>query len=149
MKKTASKSTKAIIKNMVLFAVGAFGYYTLEVIYRGFSHPSMAVCGGICLIGIYTINRKMPNARLLPKALLCSLFITAVEFLAGCIINLWLGWNVWSYAALKFNLLGQVSLLFTFIWFLLSLIICALIGFMSRIKRRLYYKKKTEQIAPF
>ena len=47
---------------------------------------------------------------------------TLFEFVVGCLVNLCLDWNVWDYSHLPFNILGQVSLVFTFIWCGLSLI---------------------------
>lgn len=49
-----------------------------------------------------------------------SFIITAVEFLSGCVINLWLGWDVWDYSNLPFNVLGQVCLPFMALWVFLS-----------------------------
>ena len=49
-----------------------------------------------------------------------AVIITAVEFLSGCIINLWLGWNVWDYSGMPFNILGQICIQFTFLWFFIS-----------------------------
>ena len=42
--------------------------------------------------------------------------ITVVEFVSGCIINLWLGWNVWDYSHIPLNILGQICLPFFFAW---------------------------------
>ena len=101
------------IKTPLLFFCGGIAYYLIEVLFRGHSHWSMAICGGTCLVGIYYINRRLSDFSYAIRALICSLLITAVEFLAGCIVNLWLGWNVWSYNSLPFNFLGQISLVFS------------------------------------
>ena len=44
--------------------------------------------------------------------------ITIAEFITGCIVNLWLGWNVWNYTTLDF--LGQISVGSSILWFFLS-----------------------------
>ena len=49
-----------------------------------------------------------------------AVIITVLEFVTGCIVNLWLGWNVWDYSELPFNILGQVCLYFFFAWFFIS-----------------------------
>lgn len=46
--------------------------------------------------------------------------ITTVEFIAGYIINIRLGWDVWDYSELPFNLMGQICLPYMGLWFLLS-----------------------------
>ena len=40
-----------------IFVTGAIGYCTLEILWRGYTHPSMGIAGGLCLIGIYYISR--------------------------------------------------------------------------------------------
>lgn len=54
------------------------------------------------------------------QMLIGAIVITTLEFVCGCIVNLWLGWNVWDYSNMPFNLLGQICLPFTVIWFFLS-----------------------------
>ena len=129
------------LKIPLLFLVGGIVYYFIEVLFRGHSHWSMGICGGICLVGIYLINEKFSNLSYAVRALICSGFITAVEFAAGCIVNLWLGWNVWSYNNLPLNFMGQVSLLFSCIWFFLSFGVCWII---STIEKKIPLQKAKE-----
>ena len=51
-----------------------------------------------------------------------STIITVLEFITGCIVNLWLGWNVWDYSNLPLNLLGQICLPFSTLWYFISAI---------------------------
>lgn len=108
----------------LLFAAGAVSYYTLEILFRGFSHWTMAICGGLCLCLIFEINRAFSTRSLLLRALLGALTITVVEFFTGCIVNLGLHWNVWDYSHLPFHIFGQISLTFSSLWFLLCIPIC-------------------------
>ena len=105
----------------LLFLFGAVGYYLIEIAFRGYSHWTMALCGGICLCLIYLTNRRLARRSLLLRALLGALIITAVEFVAGCILNLWLGLGIWNYTEVPLNLWGQICLPFFVLWFLLSL----------------------------
>ena len=116
--------TRKITQTAVLFLAGGIGYYLIEVTFRGHSHWTMGLCGGLCLVGIYFINLKFSHLSYITRAAMCSGLITTVEFLAVCILNLWLNLGIWDYSSLKYNLLGQISLLFSCIWFALSLIIC-------------------------
>lgn len=109
---------------LILFSVGAVGYYSLELAFRGFSHWSMALCGGVCICLIFLTNRKLSRLPLLVRALVGALIITAVELVAGCILNLWLGWGIWNYSQLPLNLWGQITPVFSAIWFLLCIPVC-------------------------
>ena len=108
----------------VLFFIGG-GLYTLfELLWRGYSHWTMFVVGGLCFILIGYLNEhkytwEMPLAR---QALISAVIITVIEFLTGCIVNLWLKWNVWDYSGLPFNLFGQICLYYFLLWVPLSVL---------------------------
>lgn len=106
---------------MAFFMFGAIGYPMLECLWRGYSHWTMAVAGGTCAAILYAISRL--ELSLVAKAMLGCLAITAVEFVAGCIVNLRLKMQVWDYSALPFNLMGQVCLRFCVIWFVISFMV--------------------------
>lgn len=54
------------------------------------------------------------------QSAICGLAITAVEFIAGLIINIWLGMNVWDYSAMPGNIMGQICPQFLAMWVGLS-----------------------------
>lgn len=101
------------------FTIGAAAYSLIEILWRGYTHWTMTITGGFCMVMLMFIS-TLSLARPL-KWLLGAVSITAVEFAVGCIVNLRLGWAVWDYSDLPLNLFGQVSLLFTLVWFLLSI----------------------------
>lgn len=113
------KYIKHILKLLVLSLIGGAIYYGIECIWRGYSHWSMAILGGICFIAVGSINElfswEMPMWK---QCLIGAIVVTILEFITGCIVNLWLGWNIWHYE--RFDILGQICLPFTFFWFLLS-----------------------------
>lgn len=118
-------------KRLYIFITGGFVYSALEVLYRGFTHWSMAVTGGVCLLLLYEVFTRMSYLALWRKCLLGSLIITAAEFTAGNIVNLVLKWNVWDYSHIPLNLFGQVCLPFTALWFVLCIpakLICDLLN---------------------
>ena len=47
---------------------------------------------------------------------------TALEFITGCIVNLWLGWDVWDYSDMPGNLMGQICPQYTLLWAVLVLV---------------------------
>ncbi len=103
---------------ILVYAAGGLLYALLELLWRGWTHWTMVLCGGACFLLMYLISAlPVPLAR---KWLLCAAAITAVEFCTGCLVNLRLGWKIWDYSGLPFNLLGQVCPHFVLLWLALS-----------------------------
>lgn len=110
-----------LIKHLVLFLIGGVVYFLIETLYRCYSHWTMFILGGICFICMGLINEVLSwETPLWKQALIGGAITTLLEFITGCIVNLWLGWNVWNYT--KFDILGQVCLPFFFIWCVLSIV---------------------------
>lgn len=114
-----------------LLAVGGAGYYALELACRGFSHWSMAICGGVCLSAIYHINGKLRHRSVWLRAVLGATVITAVELVCGCLVNLTFHQKVWDYSHLPLNLWGQICLPFSLLWMALCLPLCAVCSFID------------------
>ena len=93
----------------------------IEIIWRGYTHWSMGICGGICFLGIYIFEIVKNDCHIFQKCLFGSLFITANEFITGCIVNLFLDWKIWDYSGQIFNILGQVCVLYSILWFFLCI----------------------------
>lgn len=109
------------LKILTIWATGAFSYGIIEIIARGYTHISMGVLGGICLVLIGMIDQKFGfQIPLLFQMFISSLIITVLEFATGMIVNVWLGIGVWDYSHIPMNFLGQVCLPFCIIWFFLS-----------------------------
>ncbi|NLL00385.1 MAG: hypothetical protein GX271_06965 [Clostridiales bacterium] len=109
------------LKYILLFLIGGFAYGGIEIIFRGYSHISMMIAGGICFILIGLINEVFPDdIAFIKQMAISAIIITVVEFITGLIVNVWLGLKVWDYSELRFNFMGQISMLYTLIWFLLS-----------------------------
>ncbi|MBQ8140846.1 MAG: hypothetical protein IJ038_04020 [Clostridia bacterium] len=123
--KKTPRAERHPVREATLFLVGGLGYYGMEVIFRGYSHWSMALCGGICLCSIFHVNKRMKNKNIGIRALAGAGIITTVELICGCIVNLMLGWRVWDYSHLPMNILGQICLPFTLLWFGLCFPVCA------------------------
>ena len=111
---------KRIRENTFLFIIGGGLYSLLEVLYRGFTHWTMTITGGACLILMYRADMKLETSRLWKKCLIGSGIITSLEFIVGCIVNRIFKLDVWDYSKSPFNVLGQICLPFSFIWFLIS-----------------------------
>lgn len=111
-----------ILKSLILFIIFGFMYCGIEILWRGYTHPSMFVVGGLCCLLVGLINEITPKMPMIWQCLLSSLIIITIEFISGCFLNLYLGLGVWDYSNQPFNLWGQICLSFTFIWFFLSYI---------------------------
>ncbi len=105
----------------IMFLIGGIGYNLIEILWRGYTHISMFFAGGICFNAFAAISNNSAKRRPFFLAALGALTVTAVEFITGCIVNLWLKKKVWDYSSMPFNLLGQICPLFTLLWGLLSL----------------------------
>jgi uncharacterized membrane protein len=118
---------KTLFEYIFLFLVGGSVYYLIETLYKGItkgdpSHWSMFILGGICLVLVGLINQFYLtwNMSVIKQMFIGACIITTLEFITGCIVNLYFRWNVWDYSHLPLNLLGQICLPFSVIWFFLS-----------------------------
>lgn len=108
-------------KHGVLALIGGVIYGALEILIRGHTHWTMVILGGVCFVAIGLINEIIPwEMPLAAQMLIGAIIITALEFGCGCIVNLWLGWDVWDYSKLWGNFLGQICPLYSVIWFFVS-----------------------------
>ena len=114
---------KSIKQSFLIFSVGGVGYGLLEILWRGYTHPTMAFVGGLCFLLIILINRRFTRKPLTFRAILCSCAISLVELISGFIINIILKLDVWDYSNRFFNIFGQICLLYSVLWFFLSLAI--------------------------
>ena len=112
-----------IKKHLILGTIGGLIYVLLELIWRGYSHWTMFILGGTCFVLLGLINEILDwDTPLTLQMLIGCTVITVLEFITGCVVNLWLGWNVWDYSDIKFNILGQISLFSSIGWYFISLV---------------------------
>lgn len=117
---------KRLYKYVTLLFVGGGLYVLMELIWRGKSHWTMFLLGGLCFIGLGLINEIIPwDMPLWRQILIGACIVTGLEFLTGCIVNLWLGWAVWDYSRLPGNILGQICPQFFVLW--LPVVLAAII----------------------
>ena len=110
-----------------LFLFGGVGYGCVEILCRGYTHWSMALTGGFCLLLMERISSRMARSSLFLQALAAAAAVTAVELAVGLVVNRWLGWGVWDYGDRPLNLFGQICPLYSLFWYLLSLPALALL----------------------
>lgn len=109
-------------KYLFLLIIGGDTYYLIEILYRGYSHSSMFLVGGICFILCGLLNEVFSwDTPLWKQMFTCAIIISLVEFVSGYILNIKMGLGIWDYSDLRWNIMGQISLVFSFMWFFLSL----------------------------
>ncbi len=109
-----------MISFFVCFILGGGAYIGLEYLWRGRSHISMFITGGLAFSLLSSIFARYPMP-LLYKCITGALLITALEFAAGYIVNIRLKLNVWDYSEKPLNLYGQICPQYTLLWAGLSL----------------------------
>lgn len=118
-----NKIIKSVFKYLILGNIGGIIYVFIELLYRGFSHWTMYIVAAISFILIGLINEYISwDMKLWKQMLIGACIVTFMEFISGYIINIKLGWQVWDYSNLPFNIMGQICLPFSIIWFFISLV---------------------------
>ncbi len=113
-----------IWKRTVLFYLGGMLYTALELMWRGWSHGSMFLLGGLCFLMIGAMERT--SLPLPARATLDAGMVTALELGCGLVVNR--QFLVWDYRHLPLNFQGQICLPFTLLW----IPVCLLGAFLYR-----------------
>ena len=108
-----------IWKCVLRFYAGGAAYLILELLFRGRSHGSMFVAGGLCFLLIGHLGAVTPRLRLPARAVVGAGIVTMVELAAGMLVNR--DFRVWDYRPQPLNFMGQICPLFTALWIPLSL----------------------------
>ena len=132
-----------VLKEFIIFIIFGLMYVTIELLYRGHTHYSMFIVGGICGVLIGLINDNTPDMPLLPQCVLGAVIITVIELLTGLFLNVYLGLNVWDYSNQPFNFMGQICPQFCIIWCVLSILVIRIDDWLKEkvLKRRLHNGK--------
>lgn len=118
---------KKTIEYAVLFVIYGTIYFSIEIMYRGYSHWSMWLLGGLCGVLVGLINEILSwKTPLCIQVTIGGCIVTVLEFIVGVIVNIILKLNVWDYSAMPLNVLGQICIPFTILWILLS-VVCILV----------------------
>ena len=104
-------------KQCVLFYLGGSAYLILEFLWRGFSHGSMFLLGGLCFLLIGRL--RLPKVPLAGRLIVSAAIITGLELLTGLLVNR--QYTVWDYRGLPYNYLGQICLIYSLLWIPVSL----------------------------
>lgn len=110
-----------LARNSLKCLFGGVGYGLIEVIWRGYTHPSMVITGGLCFAMICAVNGRLSRCSLLLRSAACTVGVTLTEFCVGMLVNHVWNMGVWDYSDKWMHLLGQICPLYTALWFGLCL----------------------------
>lgn len=111
--KVSVRVAKRISESMFLWVTGGCIYYFMEITFRGFSHWSMFVVGGLVLVFCTFQGMAMRwKEGLWIQVFRGTVLVASLEFLTGIIVNKWLGLGVWDYSDQPWNLWGQICVPF-------------------------------------
>ena len=116
---------------ILVFLLGAAAYGMIEVLFRGYTHWTMVITGGACVLTLYYLQDWLLAQPLVIGALTGAVIITIYEFCVGLIVNRYLGWEVWDYSSMACNVLGQICPAFTLVWFGMCFVFLGTIKFLS------------------
>ncbi len=105
-------------KGLMLF--GGICYGLVEIIWRGKTHWTMVVTGGLCFAALFRLFKRLSNLPTAARCVCGGAVITFFEFCSGCVINKLLRLKVWDYSHNKLNIKGQICAFYSAMWVLLS-----------------------------
>ena len=108
-----------LMRKMLMFFLGGTGYVGLEFLWRGRSHISMFLAGGICFLLLGKLEEVKPRLPLALRCLVGAGIITCVELAAGLLANR--DYSVWDYRRMPLNYHGQICLVYSLLWIPVSL----------------------------
>jgi uncharacterized membrane protein len=106
---------------LIVFFTGAIVYGFIETVFRGYTHWTMLLTGGACLMLFYVINFTLKSNSMIIRCFISMMIITIFEFIVGYFVNIVFKLNVWDYSRQKFNFMGQICLLYSAIWFIFGI----------------------------
>ena len=112
------------LRGCILFYIGGAAYMILEFLWRGRSHGSMFLLGGLCFLLVGGGVARLQKLPLLLRGILGAIIITALELGTGLIVNR--DFRVWDYRTQPYQFLGQICLPFSLLWILISLLAMAI-----------------------
>jgi hypothetical protein len=125
------------LKTLALVCFTGMMYVAMEVVARAFrgemvgchglEYQSLAgwssiwlvFIGGLCAVTIGALNEtKIIPTPVWFQCLVGTIFVFIIEMVMGLILNVWLHLQLWDYSSWPLNILGQVTLVYVPVWFL-------------------------------
>ncbi len=106
---------------LFIYTIGSFIYSIIEIVFRGHTHWTMVIAGGIVFMLLYLLGKRFDRSYYTTQIIIFTVFITVSELFFGLFLNKLLKMNVWDYSNRPLNFLGQINLFNSLLWLLLSI----------------------------
>jgi len=126
---------------LFLFLFGALAYPTIEILWRGHTHFTMAILGGFCFL-LFTFWFYAPLPLWL-RSLCAVLSVLLAEYVAGLFLNVVLELGIWDYSNLPYSLHGQICLRYSIYWFYLCALSFVLLPLLERLCFLPFLRRRT------
>ena len=74
-------------KNAVFFTIGSIGYGIIELLWRGRTHWTMLLAGGVCFSFFSFAAEKFKKYSIFMRTIICAFAITIIEFVFGFVLG--------------------------------------------------------------
>lgn len=118
---------------IIFFAVYSFMGWLIEVTYRSFEQKRFVNAGflfgpfvpiyGEGAVVIILMQMSISDIHIIFQFLFYVIILTALEYLVGELLERIFNLKLWDYSDSKFNINGKISLLFSFSWGALALVL--------------------------
>lgn len=107
-------------------------YMMIELAWRGRTHWTMMVLAAVIFVCAGVLDELDKPLKTWQQVVIGTAIATALEFVAGVVLNLWLGLDIWDYSNKPGNVLGQICPQYTMAWALLVFVSVKLENAMHR-----------------
>lgn len=118
------------LRGCILFYIGGMAYMILEFLWRGRSHGSMFLLGGLCFLLVGGGIGRLKQLPLVARLICSAGAITALELATGLLVNR--DYGVWDYRSLPYHFQGQICLRYSLLWIPVSFLAIQLYNRVSR-----------------
>ena len=113
-------------------------YLIIELAWRGYTHWTMMILAAVVFVCAGILDELDKPLKKWQQVIIGTIIATALEFVTGIIVNLWLGLDVWDYSDQPGNILGQICPTFTLAWTFLMIISIKLENFMHTVANKIF-----------
>ena len=119
-------------QNLTVFSLVGILYVFIEVGFTAIEKAQLSLIGqsslwmmlvgglmGVVLGKLNSFDSFMKRNHFV-NILIGATAITLMELISGIVLNIWLGFNIWDYSESSINFLGQIDLLHSICWILIT-----------------------------